>query len=228
VAVRYRDRSEAGRRLAAELLDLGEDCPVVLAVPRGGVPVALEIALALSAPLEIMAVRKLGAPGNPELGVGALAEDGTAVLDSRSAAMLGLTAAMLDEAVERESAELRRRVERYRQGRRPPAVAGRIVILVDDGLATGLSDLAAVRALRKRRPSQIVVAAPVGSGAAVDMLAQEADRVVCPTVPEHLGGVGLWYRDFAPVSDEEVMRLLAGAAEAAQQPRRRRDGADVD
>lgn len=194
---------------------MGEANAVVVAVPRGGVPVAVELARALGAPLEIMAVRKLGAPGNPELGVGALAEDGTAVLDARSAAMLGLTRAMLDEALERESAELRRRVERYRQGRPPLQLAGREVILVDDGLATGLSDLAALRALRKRGAARVVVAAPVGSGTAISMLAQEADRVVCVTVPERLGGVGMWYRDFSPVSDEEVVRLIAAAATGA-------------
>ena len=194
---------------------MGERSPVVVAVPRGGVPVAVELARAFGAPLEIVAVRKLGAPGNPELGVGALAEDGTAVLDPRSAAMLGLTRAMLDEAVERESAELRRRVELYRQGHPRLQLAGREVILVDDGLATGLSDLAAVRALRKREAGRVVVAVPVGSEAAVSMLAQEADRVVCVMVPERLGGVGLWYRDFSPVSDEEVVRLIAGAATGA-------------
>jgi putative phosphoribosyl transferase len=222
VGARYRDRSEAGRRLVRELQDTREANPVVIAVPRGGVPVAVELARAFGAPLEIMAVRKLGAPGNPELGVGALAEDGTAVLDSRSAAMLGLTREMLDAAVERESAELRRRVECYRQGRPRLELAGREVILVDDGLATGLSDLAAVRALRKRDAGRVVVAAPVGSGPAVAMLAKEADRVVCVTVPERLGGVGLWYRDFSPVSDEEVVRLIAGAATGAPEGARQR------
>jgi putative phosphoribosyl transferase len=219
VRVRYRDRSEAGRRLAAELSEMGERSPVVVAVPRGGVPVAAELARTFAAPLEIMAVRKLGAPGNPELGVGALAEEGTAVLDPRSAAMAGLSRAMLDEAVERESAELRRRVELYRQGRAPLQLGGRDVILVDDGLATGLSDLAALRALRKRGAARVVVAAPVGSGAAISMLEQEADRVLCVTVPERLGGVGLWYRDFSPVSDEEVVRLIAAAAMGAPEAR---------
>jgi putative phosphoribosyl transferase len=207
---------------------MDEANPVVVAVPRGGVPVAVELARAFGAPLEIMAVRKLGAPGNPELGVGALAEDGTAVLDSRSAAMLGFTRTMLDEALERESAELRRRVERYRQGRPPLQLAGREVILVDDGLATGLSDLAAVRALRKRGACRVVVAAPVGSSTAISMLAQEADRVVCVTVPERLGGVGMWYRDFSPVSDEEVVRLIATATGAPQGARHEAQRPDAD
>lgn len=188
---------------------------MIIALPRGGVPVGLEVARALGAPLEILAVRKLGAPGNPELGVGAVAEDGTGVLDPRSAGMLGMTQAMLDATLARESRELLRRVERYRDGRPVIPVAGRTVIVVDDGLATGLTDLAAVRALRKRGAVNIVVAAPVGSREAVSTLDEEADRVVCVTVPERLLGVGMWYQDFAPVSDEEVLALLAEAAEEA-------------
>jgi putative phosphoribosyl transferase len=148
----FPDRREAGRRLAAELMSFVDERPVIVALPRGGVPVGFEVARALGAPLDIMAVRKLGAPGNPELGVGAVAEDNTGVLDSRSADMLGVTAAVLDATLEREALELRRRVERYRDGRPPIPVQGRTVIVVDDGLATGLSDLAAVRALRKLAP----------------------------------------------------------------------------
>ena len=209
----FTDRRDAGRRLAAELIPLADERPVIIALPRGGVPVGIEVARALGAPLEILAVRKLGAPGNPELGVGAVAEDGTGVLDPRSAGMLGMTQAMLDDTLARESRELRRRVERYRDGRPVIPVAGRTVIVVDDGLATGLTDLAAVRAVRKRGAVKIVVAAPVGSREAVSTLAEEADRVICVTVPERLLGVGMWYRDFAPVSDEQVLALLAEAAD---------------
>jgi putative phosphoribosyl transferase len=212
---RFIDRRDAGRQLAAELTELADERPVIIALPRGGVPVGLEVARALGAPLEILAVRKLGAPGNPELGVGAVAEDGTGVLDPRSAGMLGMTQAMLDETLARESRELRRRVDRYRDGLPVISVAGRSVIVVDDGLATGLTDLAAVRALRKRGAASIVVAAPVGSTEAVSTLAEEADRVVCVTVPERLLGVGMWYRDFTPVSDAEVLALLAEAADEA-------------
>ncbi len=215
----FRDRRDAGRRLAAELMSSVEERPVVVALPRGGVPVGVEVARALRAPLEILAVRKLGAPGNPELGVGAVAEDGTGVLDPQTASMLGMTHEMLDATLELESRELRRRVERYRDGRPAIPVDGRTVIVVDDGLATGLTDLAAVRALRKRGAAKIVVAAPVGSSQAVSMLGTEADRVVCVTVPERLFGVGMWYGDFTPVSDEEVLALLAEAAgEAAVSP----------
>ncbi|MGC2374216.1 MAG: phosphoribosyltransferase family protein, partial [Solirubrobacteraceae bacterium] len=161
---------------------------------------------------------KLGAPGNPELGVGAVAEDGTGVLDPRSAGMLGVTGAVLDATLERESLELRRRVEHYRDGRPPIPVKGRTVIVVDDGLATGLTDLAAVRALRRAGASRIVVAVPVGSSEAVSMLAGEADRVICLTVPQYLHGVGAWYRDFTPVSDAEVLALLAEAPTDSARP----------
>jgi putative phosphoribosyl transferase len=207
--MRFQDRLDAGRRLAAELADLAQERPVVVALPRGGVPVAAEVAHALGAPLEILGVLKVGAPGNPELAVGAIAEDGTGVLDPRSAERLGMTQAMLDETLERDSRELRRRVECYRDGRAPITVGGRTVIVIDDGLATGLTVLAAVRALRRRGPARIVVAVPVGSGEAVSMLAEEVDRVVCLMTPEPLLGVGRWYRDFAPVSDDQVIEALA-------------------
>jgi putative phosphoribosyl transferase len=209
--------------LARELAGLTDARPVVVALPRGGVPVGFEVALALGAPLEILAVRKLGAPRNPELGVGALAEDGTGVLDERSAGMVGVTEATLAATLERASAELRRRVERYRDGRPAVPVQGRMAIVVDDGLATGLTDLAAVRALRKRGAATIVVAVPVGSSEAIAMLEREADRVVCAMVPERLVGVGMWYRDFDPVSDEEVVSLLAEAARTAELARARAD-----
>jgi putative phosphoribosyl transferase len=207
--MRFLDRRDAGRRLAAELAGLSGERPVVVALPRGGVPVALEVARALGAPLDILAVRKLGAPGNPELGVGAVAEDGTGVVDRRSAGMLGMTSTMLDATLARESCELRRRVERYRGGRPAISVHARTVIVVDDGLATGLTDLAAVRALRKRGAQRIIVAVPVGSSESVSMLAEEADLVVCLLIPRRLFGVGMWYCDFSPVSDDQVLAAMA-------------------
>ena len=213
--MQFEDRRDAGRRLAAELASCAGERPVIIALPRGGVPVAVEVARALGAPLEILAVRKLGAPGNPELGVGAVAEDGSGVLDPHSAGMVGMDQETLDATLARESQELRRRVERYRQGRPPIAVEGRAVIVIDDGLATGLSDLAAVRALRKRGARNITVAVPVGSDESVAMLEQEAERVVCLTIPRRLYGVGMWYRDFSPVSDEQVVELMATAGPRA-------------
>jgi len=214
----FLDRRDAGHRLVSELMEFADERPVIVALPRGGVPIAFEVARALRAPLDILAVRKLGAPGNPELGVGAVAEDGTAILDPQSAGMHGMTQAMLEETLAVESRELRRRVERYRDGRPSIPVSGRTVIVVDDGLATGLTDLAAVRALRKRGARRIVVAVPVGSSEAVSMLAGEADRVVCLEVPRRLFGVGMWYRDFSPVSDEQVEALLAEAGRAETTP----------
>ena len=188
---------------------------MIIALPRGGVPVAVEVARALGAPLEILAVRKLGAPGNPELGVGAVAEDGSGVLDPHSAGMVGMDQETLDATLARESQELRRRVERYRQGRPPIAVDGRAVVVVDDGLATGLSDLAALAQRAHRGARHITVAVPVGSDESVAMLEQEAERVVCLTIPRRLYGVGMWYQDFSPVSDEQVVALMAEAGPRA-------------
>lgn len=204
----FRDRHDAGLLLAQEVLDLEPERPVVIALPRGGVPVAYEVAHRLGAPLEVLAVRKLGAPADPEYGVGAIAEDGTAVLDEHAARTVGMTDELLAAAVRREVAELVRRVERYRDGRSPIDVRGQTVIVVDDGLATGLTDLAAVRALRARGARRIIVAVPVGSHQAVELLRGEADQVICHTLPEELLAVGSFYEDFAPVSDAEVISLL--------------------
>lgn len=212
------DRRQAGRLLAKQLLPLANERPVVVALPRGGVPVAVEIARALDAPLEILAVRKIGAPGNPELGVGAIAEDGSAALDTGTARRVGMTQELLDATIAREVRELRRRVARYRDGRAPLDVRGRTVIVVDDGLATGLTDLAAVRALRARGARRIVVAVPVGARESVALIAKEADEVVCHTIPRELLGVGRWYQDFSPVSDEEVLELLGAASSQTALP----------
>ena len=189
----FEDRRDAGRRLAERLAPFAHERPIVVALPRGGVPVAVEVARALGAPLDVLAVRKLGAPGNPELAVGAVAEDGTGVLDGDMARRTGMTREILDRTLERESRELRRRTERYRDGRAAMDVRDRTVIVVDDGLATGLTDLAAVRALRAGGASRIIVAAPVGSRQAVARLFDQADEVVCHTVPRDLWGVGQWY-----------------------------------
>jgi putative phosphoribosyl transferase len=210
--MRFRDRRQAGRTLAVQLAGLRLERPIVIALPRGGVPVAYEIAKALDAPLDILAVRKIGAPGNPEFGVGAIAEDGTAVLDQRNARRAGMTQDLLDQTVQREVRELRRRVEAYRDGRAPIDVRGRTVVIVDDGLATGLADLAGIRALRARGAARIVVAVPVGSRESIALIKREADEVSFLTVPSELRGVGLWYEDFSPVSDKEVTTLLARAA----------------
>lgn len=223
--MQYLDRREAGRELAAELMPFASEQPVIVALPRGGVPVAVEVARALGAPIELLAVRKIGAPGNPELAVGAVAEDGSGVLDPRSAGMLGMTQELLDARLEEESRELRRRVARYREDQPLIPLGGRTAIVVDDGMATGMTELVAVRALRKRGAERIIVAVPVASNEAVAMLEEAADHVISLTVPRRLYGVGMWYEDFAPVSDEEVLALLEGAR-ASSPPRARAHPAD--
>jgi putative phosphoribosyl transferase len=212
--MRFIDRREAGRRLAGELQRFADERPVIVALPRGGVPVAVEIARALNAPLDLLAVRKLGAPGRPEFAVGAVAEDRVGVFDEGRSSATGMTQDLLDRTLDREAAELERRVAAYRHGRPPISVDGRTVILVDDGLATGLTDLAAVRAVRGRGAARVVVAAPVASREAVTLLRREADDVVCVMVSQSLRSIGEWYEDFSEVADAEVTALLAGAGTA--------------
>lgn len=206
----FSDRREAGQRLAGRLLHLRSEDPVVVAVPRGGVPVAVEVAHELGASLDALAVRKLGAPGHPELAVGAVAEGGVGVLDRRMAGATSLSDDELAATVDRESSELDRRTRAYHAACPSVDVEDRTVVVVDDGLATGLTDLAAVRALRGRGARRVIVAAPVGSRAAIDLLASEADDVICAFVPRDLRSVGQWYADFGQVDDETVLALLAG------------------
>jgi predicted phosphoribosyltransferase len=210
----YADRRDAGRRLAERLSALAAEKPVVVALPRGGVPVAKEIADALDAPLEILAVRKLGSPQNPEYGIGAVAEDGTTVVDPEAAAVVGVRNGELDAIVAREVAELARRVRAYRGDRPPLDLENRTVIVVDDGVATGVTDTAGLRAVRRRRPRRVVLAVPVCSPDSLGRLRKEADEVVCLRTPPLLRGVSQYYRDFSQVSDEEVLRDLQLRADA--------------
>jgi predicted phosphoribosyltransferase len=212
---RFVDRSDAGRRLAAELLDKREERPVVVALPRGGVPVAREVAAALDAPLEILAVCKLGAPHNPEYGIGAVTEDGTGLIDSEAIAILGINSSTVEAIRERETAELHRRVLAYRDSRPPIDLRDRTVIVVDDGVATGVTDTAALRAVRRQGPRRIVLAVPVCSADSLRRLREEADEIVCLQAPELLYGVGQWYQDFSQVSDEEVVASLREFGSAA-------------
>jgi putative phosphoribosyl transferase len=212
---RFVDRRAAGRTLAAQLAPLAAERPLVLALPRGGVPVAAEIAAALAAPLEVLAVRKLATERNPEFGIGALTEDGTCVVDPEAAAVLGLGNGELEAIVARESAELRRRVDAYRGERPAPDLEDRTVIVVDDGVATGLTDTAALRAVRRRHPRHLVLAVPVCSPEALERLSAEADEVVCLVAPRLMRSVSQHYVDFAQVSDREVLDALQPRANAA-------------
>jgi putative phosphoribosyl transferase len=210
----FADRREAGRELAAKLRDYaGRNDVVVLALPRGGVPVAFEVAEALDAPLDIFVVRKIGMPGQPEFAIGAIASGGVRVLSEDVIRMYGVPASAIEAVARHELAELERREREYRQGRPMTDVRDRTVILVDDGLATGSSMRAAVQAVRALRPARVVVAAPVGAPDTCADLAAMADAVVCARMPEPFSAVGLWYRDFSQTSDEEVRALLQEHAE---------------
>lgn len=208
----YQDRSEAGRLLGQQVARdrRGEDA-VVLALPRGGVPVAFEVAEALDAPLDLMLVRKLGVPGQEELAMGAIASGGVRVLNEDVVRALSIAPEVVDAVTATEHEELVRRQRVYRGDRPDPELAGRTVILVDDGLATGATMRAAVAAARQRRPAAIVVAVPVAPIDTIDVLRQEADDVVCPATPEPFMGVGMWYEDFRQTTDDEVKDLLARA-----------------
>ena len=211
----FADRRDAGRRLAEHLKSADLADPVIVALARGGVPVAAEISDQLGAPLEVLAVRKLGAPGNPEYGVGAIAEDGTRVVDPEATAVLGISNGELDAITARERAELRRRVRAYRGDRSPPDVRGRTVVIVDDGAPTGLTDIAAIHAIRRQEPGRVILALPVCSPEALELLRREADEIVCLQAPRTFYGVGQWYRDFSQVSDEEVIDELRNPTRAA-------------
>lgn len=209
----YRDRRDAGQRLARELgARAWASPPLVLALPRGGVPVAYEVAAALKAPLDVLVVRKLGAPGHRELAIGALASGGARVVNQDLVRELGVSDAALNAVAERELAELRRRESVYRAGREPVKAAGRVVLLVDDGVATGATISAAVAAVRSLGPDGVIVAVPVGPRDTLERLSREADEVVCPAWREDLSSVGEWYQDFSQTSDAEVIELLESAA----------------
>ena len=207
----FKDRRDAGRALA-KALDAWRGRPglLVLGLPRGGVPVASEVARALGAPLDVLVVRKLGHPGQEEFAMGAIASGGVRYLDESTLAW-PVPAAEIEAVVEREQVELARRERLYRGERAPLALEGRVLLLVDDGLATGATMRAAVMAVRAGRPQRIVVAVPVASREALQSVGSVADEVVCVFTPAHFRAVGQWYEDFGQTSDEEVCRLLAKA-----------------
>lgn len=205
----FEDRKEAGRALAARLRQYaGRSDVVVLALPRGGVPVAAPVADALDAPLDLFLVRKLGTPGHRELAMGAIASGGIRVLNDDVVKWYGIPPAAIDAVAREEEQELVRREATYREGREAPPLEGKIVILIDDGLATGSTMMAAVKAVRQRHPARIIVAVPVGARDTCEALATVADEVVCVRMPEPFSAVGQWYLDFDQTTDEEVRRLL--------------------
>ncbi|MFN3325913.1 MAG: phosphoribosyltransferase [Bryobacteraceae bacterium] len=211
----FADRREAGRMLAEMLAHYrGRPDVTVLALPRGGVPVAYEVATYLDAPLDVFVVRKMGVPGHEELALGAIASGGVRVLNHDVLYMTGIDEQGIDAIAEREMQEIERRERVYRNGRPPAPIEGRSVLLIDDGLATGATMLAAARAVRKLRPAWVAVAVPVAPPETCESFREEVDEVICAETPEPFYAVGLWYRDFLPTSDEEVRDLLTRGARA--------------
>jgi predicted phosphoribosyltransferase len=211
----FRDRTEAGQFLAGKLADYANRPDVlVLALPRGGVPVAYEVAQALHAPLDVFLVRKLGVPGHEELAMGAVASGGARVLNEDVVQALRIPEEVIAKVAAAEGQELKRRERAYRGDRPAPDVRGRTILLVDDGLATGSSMRAALAALRQQRPARLVVAVPIGAADTCAELRAESDETVCARTPEPFYAVGLWYDDFSQTTDEEVRDLLQRAAES--------------
>jgi putative phosphoribosyl transferase len=211
----FHNRGHAGRELAKLLLAYKDQSPQVLALPRGGVPVAYEVAEALEAPLDVWVARKVGAPIQPELGMGAVAEGGEVFLDAQIVHEVGASEAEVQAVIGKETAEVEERCRRFRHGRAAPNVSGKTAIVVDDGLATGGTARAALRALRRLAPRRLVLAVPVGSQDSLASLREEADEIVCLSPEPSLFAIGLWYEDFQPVQDDDVIAML----DRAQSPR---------
>ena len=213
----FEDRGDAGRQLAERLAPYAEERPVVFALPRGGVPVGTEVSRSLGAPLEVIVSRKLGAPGQPEFGIGAVAPGGVRVLNERAVRALGIEEEYLEMISTRELAEAERRLKLFRGDRPYPDLEGRTAILVDDGLATGVTARAALLALRRMNPRRLVLAVPVCAVQTAELLRPETDDLICLLAPANLEAVGLWYRNFEQTSDEEVVRLLEEARRSTDQ-----------
>ena len=213
----FEDRGDAGRQLAERLAPYAEERPIVFALPRGGVPVGTEVSRSLGAPLEVIVSRKLGAPGQPEFGIGAVAPGGVRVLNEHAVRALGIEEEYLEMISTRELAEAERRLKLFRGDRPYPDLEGRTAILVDDGLATGVTARAALLALRRMNPLRLVLAVPVCAVQTAELLRLETDDLICLLAPANLEAVGLWYRNFEQTSDEEVVRLLEGSRQSTDQ-----------
>lgn len=210
---RFANRTEAGKMLAEALSAyIGRSDILILALPRGGVPVACEVAKILLAPMDLWLVRKLGVPGQEELALGALAAKNVCVLNQEVIDLLSIDQAVIDRVISREQAELERRNRLYRHGRPPPDTGGKTIIIIDDGLATGATMRAAIASVRQAGAARIIVAVPVGAASTCRKIKKEADELVCLYMPEPFFGVGQWYSDFSQTSDEDVLTLLAGVA----------------
>lgn len=216
MSLRFHNRTEAGQLLAAQLVDYTHETNgIVLALPRGGVPVAFEIAQRLGWPLDVCLVRKLGVPGQEELAMGAIGSDGSIVLNQEVLRSLHISQTVLRQVTERETQELNRRLRVYRGDRLPIQIADRTIILVDDGIATGSTVRAAIGVLKRQHPAGIIVATPIAPAIVCEALRQHVKAVVCLSMPEPLQSIGLWYDDFSQTSDAEVCRLLDQAAQQA-------------
>ena len=204
----FENRQEAGKQLAQKLRKLVRDRPIILALPRGGVPVGYEIARLLHAPLEVIVVRKIGAPDNSEFGIGAIAEGGIKILDEPVVEFIGLSKKELNKLIKKEEKELRRRVAIYRDNKQLSDLSGRTVIIVDDGLATGITARAAISSVKQKKPKQIIFAAPVCAYETIQDLGLLKDKVICLVAPRDMVAIGLWYQNFDQLSDKQVKEML--------------------
>lgn len=207
----FEDRADAGRELAKRLEGYRDLNPIILGIPRGGVPVAFEIAMALNAPLDIAIARKLGAPFQPELGIGAIAPGGIRIVDEFFTSMIRIPDEEIETIIARETIEMERRLELFRNGTSAPILEGRVVILVDNGIATGVTTRAAARSVRLQKPAKLVLAVPVCAPETARNLRDEVDEFVCISTPTDFRAVGVWYQDFSQVSDDEVLAILEQA-----------------
>jgi putative phosphoribosyl transferase len=204
----FENRHEAGKLLASEIIRYKESQPIILALPRGGVEVGFEVAKILQAPLDVLVTRKIGSLNDPEFGIGAISEGNEQILNESTVNFLRIPKKDLEQAIEKEQKELNRRVAIYREGRPIPSLENRTVILVDDGVATGVTARAAIASIRKQKPKQVILASPVCAYNAVREFQHLADRVICLTTPADFSAVGIWYRSFEQVTDEKVVKLL--------------------